>query len=118
MTHTLGALEDTFRGDVIRPGHPDYDEFRRVFNGMIDRRPLVIARCTGVDDVATAIAFGRENDLPIAVRAGGHGVTGDAVCDDGLCIDLRPMKDIHVDAERRVARVGAGVTWGELDQVT
>jgi FAD/FMN-containing dehydrogenase len=107
-----------FNGETVGPGHPRYDELRKVFNGMIDRRPALIARCTDARDVSAAVAFARDNGLPASVYGGGHNVTGNAVCDDGLTIDLRPMKRIEIDPEARTCRAGAGLTWGELDAAT
>jgi len=111
-------LMDSLAGDVVRPGDADYDSLRAVFNGMIDRRPAAIARCTGVGDVVSAVEYAGEHGLPLAVYGGGHGVTGHAVCDDGLVIDLRPMKDVQIDETGAVARAEAGLTWGELDATT
>ena len=103
---------------VIGPDDPGYDITRKVHNGMIDKRPAVIARCTGVADVMAALQFGIEHDLPIAVRGGGHNVAGKAVCDDGIVIDLSPMKGMRVDPARRLAQAQAGLTWGEFDRET
>jgi FAD/FMN-containing dehydrogenase len=103
---------------LIRPGDPLYDEARKVWNGAIDRRPALIARCADAQDVVDALQLGRERELEIAVRGGGHGVAGLAVNDGGLVIDLSPMKAITVDAERRTATAGPGVLWGELDAAT
>jgi len=114
----LEVLRGELRGAVLGPDDPDYETARKVHNGMIDKRPAVIARCTGVADVMAALQFGRERELPIAVRGGGHNVGGKAVCDDGIVIDLSPMKGIRVDPERRVARAQAGLTWGEFDRET
>ncbi len=107
-----------FTGRVVTAEDGDYDDVRAVWNGAIDRRPLAIARCTGVADVQAALRFGRERGLTIAVRGGGHGVGGSAVCDDGLVIDLSPLKGIRVDPRTRTARAEAGVLWGELDRET
>ena len=107
-----------FRGELIRPGDDAYDGARAVFNGMIDRRPVLIARCTDADDVAAAVNLAREQDLPLSVYGGGHGVTGSAVVDAGICIDMRGMKGIAVDPEARTVRAEAGLTWGELDPAT
>src|SRR5262245_10150764 len=114
----LGDLRERFAGTLVTAADPDYDEVRKIWNGAIDRRPWVIARCTGVEDVRTAIRFAREHDLLTAVRGGGHGVAGTALCDDGLVIDLSLMKGIEVDPAARRARVEAGVLWGELDRET
>ena len=111
-------LRNFVHGPVIGPGDEGYDTARRIWNGAIDRRPACIARCTGVADVVGAIRFARERDLQVAVRAGGHGVGGHALCDGGLVIDLSPMKGIHVDPQARTARAEAGVLWGELDRET
>jgi FAD/FMN-containing dehydrogenase len=112
------ALRARMRGAVIDPTHPEYDAARRVHNGMIDKRPAAIARCTGVADVMVALQFGIDQGLPIAVRGGGHNVAGKAVCDDGLVIDLAPMKGMRVHPARRVAQAQAGLTWGEFDRET
>jgi FAD/FMN-containing dehydrogenase len=111
-------LGSAFTGDPIAPGHPDYDEARRVFNAMIDRRPELIARCRTASDVVAAIGYARERDLPLAVRGGGHGVVGYAVCDGGVVIDLSPMREIEVDAAARTVRAAGGVLWAELDRAT
>jgi FAD/FMN-containing dehydrogenase len=106
------------RGELIRPGDPDYESARRVWNGLIDRRPALIARCAGTADVVEAVGFARANDLMIAVRGGGHNVAGTAVCEGGLVIDLSRMKGIHVDPAARTARAQGGVILGELDRET
>jgi FAD/FMN-containing dehydrogenase len=113
----LTELRTQVRG-VLAPGDDGYEAARRIWNGMIDRRPAVIARCAGVADVMAAVRFAREEGLPIAVRGGGHGVAGRAVCDDGIVIDLSPMKGIWVDPAARTARAQAGVLWGEFDRET
>jgi FAD/FMN-containing dehydrogenase len=118
MNRTTKHVIGHFHGQLVHPGDPTYDELRRVFNGMIDRRPAVIARCASVSDVVSGIAYARSASLPLSVRAGGHGVTGDAVCDGGICLDLRLLKRILIDPATRRARVQAGVTWGELDTAT
>jgi FAD binding domain/Berberine and berberine like len=106
------------RGALLQPGDDGYDAARRVWNGAIDRRPALIARCTGAADVIRAVNFARSNDLLVSVRGGGHNVTGNAVCDGGLMIDLSPMKGIRVDVGRRTVQAQAGLTWGELDHET
>ncbi|AXJ08792.1 FAD-binding oxidoreductase [Arthrobacter sp. PM3] len=102
----------------VRPGHPEYDETRKVFNTMIDRHPAVIARCAGPADVAEALAYARSHGLDVAVRAGGHSVAGMSTNEGGLVVDVRPMKSITVDPDGQTATVGAGVTWGEFDRAT
>jgi FAD/FMN-containing dehydrogenase len=111
-------LQAGLRGRLVRTGDADYDTVRQVWNGMVDKRPALIARCAGVADVITAVRFGREHGLPIAVRGGGHNVAGSGVCDGGLVIDLSPMKGIRVDPERGTVRAEGGVTIGELDHET
>jgi FAD/FMN-containing dehydrogenase len=125
MAATTGLTQDPVRelrtsigGDVIEPVDGEYDAARRLWNGMIDGRPSIIARCSGAADVVRAIAFAREHALPIAVRGGGHGVAGRATCDNGLVIDLSPMRGIRVDPAARTVRAQAGVLWGELDRET
>ncbi|WP_411964351.1 FAD-binding oxidoreductase [Haloferax sp. YSMS24] len=114
----LTTLEASFRGPVIRPGDAEYDEARTVYNAMVDRRPAVIVRPTGVADVMTAVDFAREHDLLVAVKGGGHNVAGNAVCDDGLMIDLGLMSSVRVDRDERTVRVGAGARLGDLDHET
>lgn len=112
------AFKTRLRGELLRPGDAAYEQARRVWNGMIDRRPALIARCQGVADVIAAVNFARTNHLPVAVRGGGHNVAGSATCDDGLVIDLSRMKGIQVDPKARTARAEPGVNWGELDRAT
>jgi FAD/FMN-containing dehydrogenase len=112
------AFGDSFRGQVILSGDAAYDQARSVWNGAIDRRPRVIARCTGTADVLRAVTVAQEHDLLVAVRGGGHNIAGLAVCDDGLVIDLSQMKGVHVDAGQRIARAQPGVTWGDFDRET
>jgi hypothetical protein len=114
----VDELQASFRGDLVGPADAGYDEHRKVWNGSIDRRPALIARCTGVADVRAAIRFARLHGLQVAVRAGGHSFPGLSVCDDGMVIDLAPMKGIRVDPGGRTARVQAGVLLGELDRET
>ena len=114
----LERLRDSIRGPVIDPADEAYDAARAIWNGAIDRRPACVARCTGVADVVAAVRFARECDLLVAVRSGGHGVGGHALCDGGLVIDLSPMKGIRVDPAARTATAEAGVLWGELDRET
>lgn len=115
----VGQISENFRGPVLRPGDPDYEDACHVFNGMFwNRRPAVIARCTGVADVMAAIAFARESGLEIAVRGGGHSVAGHSSTDGGIVIDLSPMKGIRVDPDAKTASAQGGVTWGEFDRET
>lgn len=103
------------RGAILQSGADGYDEARRIWNGMIDRRPAAIARCTGPADVMAAVRFAREERMPVAVRGGGHNVAGNAVCDDGLVIDLTQMRGVRVDRSRSVVRVGGGALLGDID---
>lgn len=112
------SLVPGFAGPVLRPGDDGYEAARRVWNGAIDRRPAYIARCHTAADVSAALRFARGRDLVVAVRAGGHGVAGTAVCDDGVVIDVSPMKDIDVHPGARTARAGSGLLWGQLDRAT
>jgi len=114
----VSRLAAAISGQVIAPGDADYEAARRVWNGMIDRRPAGIARCVTADDVAAVIAFAAQEQLPLAVRGGSHNIAGNATCDDGLVIDLGAMKRIEVDRDARRVRAGGGVTWGEFDAAT
>jgi len=106
-------LRAALSGHLIEPGDSGYDQARRVWNGMIDRRPAAIARCATVTDVVTCVEFARTCDMTVAIRGGGHNVAGNAVCDGGLVIDLSLMKEIVVDAPRRRVRAEAcyGANW-------
>lgn len=114
----IADLSQRFAGVLLLPGASGYDDVRRVHNGMIDKRPALIARCLGSADVADAVNFARTHGLDLAVRGGGHNVAGRAVCDDGLMLDLSLMKGIHVDPVRRTARAQGGVTWREFNHET
>ena len=117
----LAAVRPTipeFSGLQLAPGDDGYDQARRVFNGMIDRSPALIATCRSAADVAAAIGYARTSDLPVSVYGGGHSVNGSTVVDGGLCVDLRGLRDVVVDHERETAQVGGGCTWGELDAAT
>jgi FAD/FMN-containing dehydrogenase len=124
MSTTVSAAEaartqlEAFGGDLIGPEDAGYDGARALFNAMIDKRPALIARCTGDDDVAAVIRFAREHDLPLAIRAGGHNGGGLGSVDDGVVVDLSPLKNIAVDADTRTVRVGGGCVWGEVDAAT
>jgi FAD/FMN-containing dehydrogenase len=114
----LAELQDGFRGEIVGRDDLNYDEQRKIWNGSIDRRPALIARCAGVADVMAAVKFGRKHGLPVAVRSGGHSFPGLSVADDAFLIDLSLMKGVRVDPEARTARVQAGVLLGELDRET
>jgi FAD/FMN-containing dehydrogenase len=108
----------SLRGPLLRAGDAGYDEARTIWNGMIDRRPALIARCAGVADVIHCVNFARAYQLLVAVRGGGHNASGNAVCDGGLMLDLSRMKGMRVDPVRRTARAEPGLTWGEFDHET
>ena len=114
----LSTLESTFRGDLVVPGDETYRDERRVWNGLVNKYPAVIARCDGVADVLSAVNAARDHGLPLSVRGGGHGVAGNAMVDGGLVVDLSPMDDVRVDPEARTARVGGGATWADVDRQT
>jgi FAD/FMN-containing dehydrogenase len=115
---TVQALNGAFAGELIGPDDGGYESARRVWNGMVDRRPAIIARCAGEDDVVAALGFARDHGLAVAVRGGGHNVAGNALCDGGVVIDLSGLKRVAVDPGRRTARVQPGVLLGELDRAT
>jgi FAD/FMN-containing dehydrogenase len=114
----LKKFQASLRGGLIQPNDVGYDEARQVYNGMIDRRPRLIARCLDVADVIAAVNFGRNNNVLVAIRGGGHNAGGLGVCNDGLVIDLSPMKYTWVDPKARTVRVGGGCTWGDVDHAT
>jgi FAD/FMN-containing dehydrogenase len=114
----VAKFGQTFRGALIGRDHPEYEEARQLYNAMLDKRPLMIARCADAADVIAAVNFGRDNKLPIAVRGGGHNGPGFASVDDGLVIDLSTMKGVRVDPNSRTVRVGAGCTTGDVDHAT
>lgn len=114
----IQKFRESFRGQALRPGEPDYDSARTVPNAMVDRRPAVIARCSGPADVLACVRFARDHDLLVAVRGGGHSVAGKSVCDGGLMIDLSAMKGIRVDPSNRTVRAEAGLVLGEFDRET
>jgi FAD/FMN-containing dehydrogenase len=116
-TPAVGKI-DGFRGRLISSGEPDYDLARAVWNGAIDRRPRLIARCIGTADVVAAVRVARDHDLEIAIRGGGHNVAGTAVCDDGIVIDLSAMRGVRVDPTTRRAWVQGGALWGDVDHET
>ena len=115
---TVDAFAAKLHGSVTRAGDADYDEVRALYNAMIDKRPALIARCAGPDDVVRAVRFAREEDLLLAVRGGGHNGAGLGTCDGGVVIDLSALEDVQVDPQARTVRVGGGCTWGQVDRAT
>ena len=114
----IERFQAAFRGEVIQTGDPGYETARKIWNASIDKHPGIIARCAGLADVIAAVNFARENELLVAVRGGGHNVSGRALCDDGIVIDLSGMKGIRVGGKDHTARVQAGATLGDLDRET
>ena len=114
----IAGFKAGLHGQLIEPKDHGYDEARALYNGMIDKRPRMIARCVDVADVISAVNFGRDNDLLIAIRGGGHNGPGLGSCDDGLVIDLSPMKGVRVDPTSRTVRGGPGCTQGDVDHAT
>ena len=108
-------FNDSLRGEMLRHGDEGYDEARTVFNAMIDKHPSLIVRCAGVADVINAVKFAGTNKLLVAVRGGGHNISGNAVCDSGIVIDLSQMKGMHIDPAARTVRAEPGLVWGELN---
>ena len=115
---TIAQFASSLRGPVIGRSHAEYEEARKLYNGMIDKRPLIIARCADVGDVIAAVNFGRDNKLPIAIRGGGHNGPGLGSVNDGLVIDLSTMKGVRVDPQQKTVRVGPGCTTGDVDHAT
>jgi FAD/FMN-containing dehydrogenase len=115
---TIAAFRSQFRGQVIEPGDASYDETRKVYNGMIDRKPRLIAQCTDVADVMTAIRTARENGIQVSIRGGGHNAGGLGVCDDGMVIDMAAIRYVRVDPAARTVRVGGGCKWSDVDHAT
>src|SRR5262245_30479156 len=111
-------LQTQVQGEVLRPGDEGYDTARKVWNGMIDKRPALIVRCTNLADIIAAVTFAREHNLLVSVRGGGHNIAGKAVCNGGLMIDLSRMRRVQVDPSKRTARVEGGATLGDLDRQT
>ncbi len=117
-SNALGAFAMSLRGPLLQPGDDGYDEARLLWNGMMDKRPALIARCTGTADVASAVNFARDHHLLLAVRGGGHNVAGNACCDGGLMLDLSLMKGVRVDPASSTVRVQGGATLGDVDRET
>jgi len=118
LTEATAELAKTFWGELLQPSDPAYEEARKVHNGLVNKRPALIARCRGVADIVAAVELAKRLNLDVAVRGGGHNVAGRASVDGGLMIDLSPMKGIHVDPKTRTARAQGGVTWGEFNRET
>jgi len=118
LQEAITEFRGQFRGAIIAPGDTGYDEARKVYNGMIDRRPALIARCADVADVIAALKMAKANGLQVSIRGGGHNAAGLGVCDDGLVIDLAPMRYVRVDPASRTVRVGGGCTWSDVDHAT
>ena len=116
LTETaISTFKGSLRGELIEPRDVNYDEARKVYNAMIDRKPRLIIRCADVADVIAAVNFGREQKLLVSIRGGGHNAGGLGVCDDGLVIDLSPMKYVRVDPKKRTVLAGGGALWGDVD---
>src|SRR6478609_1079658 len=116
VVSAAAELAATFSGQLLKPSDPGYEDARKVHNGLVDKRPALIARCRGVTDVVHAVELTRRLGLEVAVRGGGHNVAGRATIDGGVMIDLAPMKGIHIDVKARTARVQGGVTWAEFNR--
>src|SRR5436309_15405906 len=114
-TAALATFGEAFQGEIVPPGSANYETARSVWNAMIDRRPALIARCAGVEDVLSAIRFARDQDLVVAVRSGGHSVGGLSKCDDGILIDRSLLRGVRVDPDARIARVVGGTLVRDLD---
>src|ERR1700758_1801583 len=115
---SIAELKRSLRGKLIQPGDADYDQARNVYNGMIHKKPRLIALCTDVADVIRSVNFARDRDLLVSIRGGGHNAGGLGVCDDGLVIDLAPIKYTRVDPAGRAVTVGGGCVWGDVDHAT
>ena len=114
----IDGFRNGFRGEIILPGDHAYEDARKIWNAMIDKRPAIIARCADATDVVRSVNFARDNALLLAVRGGGHNIAGNAMCDDGLVIDLSSMKAATVDPAGRLATIEGGATLADLDAAT
>lgn len=114
----LADIREQATGTILIPGDATYDNVRKIWNGMIDRKPAMIFQCQSVNDIILGIKTARRYNLPIAIRGGGHNVSGNAVCDDGVMIDLSVMKKVQVDPEQLTAKAQTGATWGDFDKAT
>ncbi len=117
-TAAMESLRQGLRGEILDPNSKDYEEERKVYNGMIDKKPRLIVKCTDVADVELAVNFARENKMPLSIRGGGHNAGGLGICDDGLVIDLSRMRYTRVDPKMKTITVGGGTTWGEVDHAS
>src|SRR5262245_27198766 len=115
---SVSAFAAQLRGELIQPGNTRYDEARKVYNAMINKRAALIARCKDDTDVIQAVNFARNNQMTVAIRGGGHNGPGLGTCDDGLVIDLLPMRSVHVDPSNSTVRVEGGCVWGDVDKAT
>ncbi|MDH4032872.1 MAG: FAD-dependent oxidoreductase, partial [candidate division Zixibacteria bacterium] len=115
---TLDELQARLQGDLITPGEPGYDESRTIWNGMIDRSPGLVSRCLGAADVVASVHFAREHNLLLSVRGGGHNISGLALCDGGMTIDMSGMRGVWVDSNAESARVQGGCILGDVDRET
>ncbi|HXX28014.1 MAG TPA: FAD-binding oxidoreductase, partial [Terriglobales bacterium] len=118
MAESIDQLRSVFRGELILPTDSTYDVARKVYNGMIDKRPQLIARCVDIADIIAAVRYGRENGMLTAIRGGGHNGGGLGICDGGLVIDLSRMRSVRVDPGARTVRVEPGCVWGDVDHAT
>ena len=115
---TLESLVDSVRGEVLQPSDDGYDDARTVWNGTVDKRPALIVRCTGPADVMQSVEFAREHDINLSVKSSGHMTTGNAVCDDGITLDMGEMNAVRVDPNERTVRVEGGATWAQVNHET
>ncbi|MCW3110251.1 MAG: FAD-binding oxidoreductase [Segetibacter sp.] len=118
IEQSITQFQASLRGKLIQPNDPDYDNARKVYNGMFDKRPSMIVKCVDVADVIASVNFARDNNILLAIKGGGHNAAGLGMCDEGLVIDLSPMKGVHVDIEKETALVQAGCTLGDVDHAT
>src|SRR5947207_947675 len=114
----IERFSSELQGELLTSDHSEYDAVRRVWNGTVDKRPALIARCTGTADVVACVCFAREHELLVSVRGGGHNIAGKGVCEGGLMIDLSRMNDISIDPQKRTARVQGGAKLGDMDRAT
>src|SRR5262249_29091644 len=118
MAASIDSLQERVRGEIVEPGAPDYDDARKVYNAMHDRKPRAVVRCADAADVIATVQTAHDEGLDLAVRGGGHSVPGFGTTDDGLVIDLSPMRNVQVDPANLLARAGGGALWGDFDHAT